>query len=866
MEAVISGQAGLALLLDGNVMSSIHVDAPDQLVPRQAREFHYLFASASDLVFVENITPEDVRDRLVNAACGHDILQLFLILIAPDRPADIRVEAADELGQLSAQYPGATEYTERLLLSTPLPADADPAGARSICAEGAVRDFIDRIQGLQRSVRKTAEAWRSISEATFAKTGDGKREAADAVFVREGVWRAFVLAAAQEGTFASSTLRAMMAPAVKSIPGYRTILRLWRANIEADLDVRPRRATRKSLPKTERRDAEEDIRSRPKKRRRSMDRAKELDRVDRVKAAIVKAMKRRQLDRARDYIDSLVTEQVSRGETKRASKSLCSLAKEAQDLGLLGFQLELTSSAVAVSPDDGWAWSQHGKALLNNGRTSEALKVYEEAISYGAGAAGKTGRAETLRSMGRLAEALAAYDLTVEEHPENVVAKTGRAETLRSMGRFAGALAAYDSTIAENPDDAVAKSGRAETLRSMGRFAEALAAHDSTIVQHPGDVFAKTGRAETFRSMGLFADALAAYDSTIVEHPDDAVVRNGRAETLRSMGRLAEALAAYDSAIVEHPDDVIAKNGRAETLRSMGRLAEALAAYDSTIVEHPGDVFAKNGRAQTLRSMGRFADALAAHDSTIVQHPGDVFAKTGRAETFRSMGLFAEALAAYDSTIVEHPWNVVAKNGRAETLRSMGLLAESLKAYETVLRDAPENSFARGGLAWVLVQLGRFDEAFGLLGSTRDNTFQGWVAQHMKGMALLKQNKLADAITLFQEGVQECPWHAQRRYFASALAVAEMRCGEAEAAKQSLEAFDVEEDAPPLTLIRLHIFGMLQDGVGAKQMQDRLPETLAPDQEELRVELRLRYIECLPANRSDDWVFDREIECLRQAV
>jgi tetratricopeptide (TPR) repeat protein len=317
---------------------------------------------------------------------------------------------------------------------------------------------------------------------------------------------------------------------------------------------------------------------------------------------------------------------------------------------------------------------------------------------------------------------------------------------------------------------------------------------------------------------------------------------------------------------VEHPENVVAKNGRAETLRSMGRFIDALAAYDPAIEQFPQDVIARNGRAGTLRSMGRFTDALAAYDATIVKNPENVVAKNGRAETLRSMGRFAEALAAYDSTIVENPENVIAKTGRAETLRSMGLLTEALQAYEAVARDAPENAFVRTGLAWVLVQLGRFDDALGLLDLPRGDTAQGWVALHMKGMALLKQNRLADAVTVFQEGLQECPWHAQRKYCASALAVAEMRRGEAGAARKSLEAFDVEEDAPPLTLIRLHIFGMLRDDVGAKQMHDRLPESLAQDQEELRVELRLRYIESLPSMRSDDWVFDREIECLRQAV
>ncbi len=81
--------------------------------------------------------------------------------------------------------------------------------------------------------------------------------------------------------------------------------------------------------------------------------------------------------------------------------------------------------------------------------------------------------------MGRLDEALAAYDRTVEAFPEKVDARTGRAETLRAMGRLDEALAAYDRTVEAFPENAVARNGRAETLRAMGRLDEALAAYQT---------------------------------------------------------------------------------------------------------------------------------------------------------------------------------------------------------------------------------------------------------------------------------------------------------------------------------------------------------------------------------------------------
>ena len=92
-------------------------------------------------------------------------------------------------------------------------------------------------------------------------------------------------------------------------------------------------------------------------------------------------------------------------------------------------------------------------------------------------------------ALGRLPDALDAYDGTVERFPDDVVAWTGRAETLRALGRLRDALDAYDFTVEWFPDDVVARNGRAMVLIDLGRADEArlslLAA--GTAPRQPGD-------------------------------------------------------------------------------------------------------------------------------------------------------------------------------------------------------------------------------------------------------------------------------------------------------------------------------------------------------------------------------------------
>src|SRR5689334_13783151 len=100
MDAVISGRAGTALLVNGQMLLSFDVDEPDALVPRAQSDLPYLFGDARDLQFLENTSQEQVRKRLeleYNVICA---LDLSLILMDATLSADVREEAAAELEEL----------------------------------------------------------------------------------------------------------------------------------------------------------------------------------------------------------------------------------------------------------------------------------------------------------------------------------------------------------------------------------------------------------------------------------------------------------------------------------------------------------------------------------------------------------------------------------------------------------------------------------------------------------------------------------------------------------------------------------------------------------------------------------------------
>ena len=720
MDALVSGEAGVALVLDGTSIRSLHTGGSGEAIVRKQEEIHLLIGDARDLQVLENVTEEEVAHQLRRAAARIDGLQLILILLDASLADDTRQEAAGEAEELLAQASVAVAV-EDILYGHPLPDAADPAGALSFCATRAPRtaQLLRDLMGRQTLIVEVHQAWQQVTDAAIGLAAD--RAYVQAAFVRNGLFRKLVIEREAGRRVDAFLVDALLQRDITGLPSHRAILRSWIEPLQRGREQRHFEEQRVEVADLI---AEGDARA----YRRGFDRLKKLGKVETQKAAIVEAMRVKDLPRARSYVAELIKSQTGGGQDPvYACMSLCDLAAKAKALSLSNMQLELSEAATKLKANDAWSWVQYADALLEVGRLDAALAATENAVGYGERAVGNNVRAEVLRALGRLDESLAVYDEVVENFPDNEVARNGRAEVLRSMNRLEEALTAYDSVIIEFPESAVARSGRAEVLRSMSRFEEALTAYDSVIVEFPQNVVARNGRAEVLRSLNRLEEALAAYDSVIVEFPQDVVARNGRAEVLRSLNRLEEALAAYDSVIGEFPQNVVARNGRAEALRSLSRLEEALAAYDSVIVEFPQNVVAKNGRAEALRSMSRLAEALAAYDEIRRVNPYDLVVRNGRAVVLASLGRWDEALADLPKEPPSLVQDWIGYHIRGMALLRSGRIDAAHEVFSAgVHGNAPaeEKDYFRSALALTNLQRGRVSAAGQSLNEVKSPTIE----------------------------------------------------------------------------------------------------------------------------------------------
>lgn len=230
-----------------------------------------------------------------------------------------------------------------------------------------------------------------------------------------------------------------------------------------------------------------------------------------------------------------------------------------------------------------------GVLLLQTHRPGPGIESIEKAIGVnGASAIVHFNHANGLRSLNRLADAVASYDKAIALEPGYADAHGNRGNALLAMNRAEAAVASYDKTIALRPGDATGYFNRGNALTMLRRAMDAIASYDKAIALRPDYADAHVNRGTTLVELLRPADALASYDRAIAINPGHAEAFNSRGAALTDLGRLDEAAASYRKAIELNPDHRSALSGAWDVAQKMcdwPRAAELAATVRANVEE-----------------------------------------------------------------------------------------------------------------------------------------------------------------------------------------------------------------------------------------------------------------------------------------
>jgi len=812
MDALISGQAGIAILMHGNTALLVEAGRPEFEFSLHQGSIPYLFAGASDVIELKSVTKAKTVEQLKLASSRDRALHLALILLDKDETEETRRLAVESLGELLAEG-DIFDFIASRLYSAPAPPNSSLKDAKHMAREAEpLSGFLDRLERDQAQIGLYRQAWNNLPLEFFGSLANKMKF--EHCVVDSGAFRRLVEAQGEPERFGLARFQCLSD--LKNLPNSRTVLDAWLRLFQPSKSKRSIRDL-----------AEDSIAARENisdARRPSVSKISAHDAFENVskqKEAIVAQFGKGDLHRARIFIDQLVETQLKTGGPGYLSKSLCALAQQAKMIFDHSLQLELARRAVEVEPDDGWAHGQVADAYFCLGQFDDAWQAFDAAAKMGEPAFGRSGQARILKAQGNLKGALAAYEQLIGEFPEEVVVWNGRAEVLREMWRLNEALVAYEEAIERFPAEEVPRCGRAAVLKDLGRLNEALMAYEQAIDEFGDDAVPYAGRADVLKEMGLLDDSEKVYADAIGKFPKEPVLRCGIAEVFKEKGQFDVALKNYEETMSLFPFEPVPWSGRAEVFKEIGQLDQALTGYSEAIQKFPFDPRMHNGKASVLKKMARLE----------------------------------EALQAYEQITTRFPYNIYAWSGRADLLKELGYLIEAVDAYDILIERNPNKEGLRYSKAAILAALGRYEEASTLLPSAEPRTREEWVAYHIQSMILLKTNKLDLAIEQFERGLQLNPFARGRRYFENALAVATLR------RKRSHEAVNfLGKDQEPLTdVLRMHVFGELSRFEDAHEAYHRIksicPPKLVPLRDEVAARYRLR--QAVPAYQPE-WLFEEE--------
>jgi lipoprotein NlpI len=121
-------------------------------------------------------------------------------------------------------------------------------------------------------------------------------------------------------------------------------------------------------------------------------------------------------------------------------------------------------------------------------------------------------RANALRNLGRLEEALAGYERAIERNRDYAHAWCNRGVVLQSLGRMDAARESYDRAIALDATDFMAHYNRALLAQDCSLWDEALDSYERAIQINPGFADARYNRAMAQLFLGDFSSGWAEYE------------------------------------------------------------------------------------------------------------------------------------------------------------------------------------------------------------------------------------------------------------------------------------------------------------------------------------------------------------------
>jgi Flp pilus assembly protein TadD len=216
-----------------------------------------------------------------------------------------------------------------------------------------------------------------------------------------------------------------------------------------------------------------------------------------------------------------------------------------------------------------------------------------------------------LRSQGRLAESIAAYEDAIRAAARFPEAYAGLGQTLLAADRPDAAAIALAEAVSLAPTDAISHSNLGTALAKTGRLDEAAASYRDALRLTPNSPAAHSGLGLTLGRQDRLDEAVREFNEAIRLNPGFADAHFNLAMVLAQHGRVADAIPYLREAARLNPASADSHIQLGNALAMQGHMDEAIVELTTGARLRPGDADVHSNLGIALAARGRFDEAVS---------------------------------------------------------------------------------------------------------------------------------------------------------------------------------------------------------------------------------------------------------------
>ncbi len=382
-------------------------------------------------------------------------------------------------------------------------------------------------------------------------------------------------------------------------------------------------------------------------------------------------------------------------------------------------------SCLKLDSDFGPAREKLIQAYEKTGQPHQAIRLIEQGVASQRGSRPLHEHAGAYNVLGTLYyrqgdvdKAILAFEDALERSPHHKAAKRNLHQLLREkafnalkMNAFEEATAYFEKAIHLDPLNATTYRFMGDGCAHISRFSEAITYYRKALEIAPEDKAATKNLAHCYNNYGV---------------------------TLRNKGEWDEAIRAYRNALELQPNYQLAGTNlsdvfwqKANAYRQSERYAEAIAVYLELQSLHPEDTDISSLLGALYLKMRNYPAAVSAFHKAYTALPADAQAQHNLiaayqqyAQGLRNQRDYRAAVVQLQKAVALFPTDINLRLSLAQAYQHIGKYEQARSELEQILAHAPDNQNAKTELVNLQIR---------------------------RGNALMKRNKYAAAVAVFEE-------------------------------------------------------------------------------------------------------------------